>query len=194
MFGALGQEHRKQVAEELARDEAIIGGLGALVVIDFDAVESVTASYVKALVLPFLRAGIGFASGETNDVPSALQPMNLFPVVTGLSSEIREEIFEVLKSNRLVLLEGLSIDGDVILQARLLGQPDDSISDTLDALLREGSATASQLCEKNPRQPPVSVNGWNNRLADLYRFRLARREKQGRQWAYTPMAREVAYG
>ena len=195
LYGAtVGQEHLKQFYDTLAGDSALNGdGSGALVIIDFTGIESVTASYLKATVLTFLRAGISFAGGASAEGLNPLPPLNIFPAVTGLSAEIAEELGEVSISNRLVCLEALDFNGDLVEKARLLGEPDGSVVDTLELLVQEGSATATQLFEKNPTKG-ITVNGWNNRLADLYRLRLACRVKHGRQWFYTPVAKQVLHG
>ncbi|HYI01900.1 hypothetical protein [Hyalangium sp.] len=186
----LGQEHRKPLLDELEGHPELVTGKGAIVVVDFAGIESVTASYIKATVLAFIRAGIHFV--DPNE-PSDLPPLNIFPVVTHLSSEIAEELGEVMSSSRHVCLEALQIDGGVVSKARLIGSPDLSVIDTLQSLVREGSATATQLFEKDQAKN-ITVNGWNNRLADLYRLRLACREKQGRQWLYIPVAKQVLHG
>lgn len=186
----LGQEHRKQLCDELEGNATQTSSLGALVVVDFTGIESITASYVKAIVLALIRAGMRFV--DPNE-PSDLPALDIFPVVTNLSAEIAEEIGEVMTSNHRVCLEALQLDETSISKARLLGNPDPSINDTLKILVSEGSATATQLFEKN-NSKNITVNGWNNRLADLHRLRLARREKQGRQWLYIPVAKQVLHG
>ncbi len=190
----LGQQHRKSLCDALEGYHELGEGAGALLVVDFAGVLSVTASYLKPIVLAFIRAGIHFAEGSVPADPRALPPLNVFPVVTALSAEIAEELSEVLNSSRLLCLEALEHEGSSVGAARLLGTPEPSIVQTLDALVNEESATAGQLCERYPMNPPITPNAWSNKLAELYRLRLASRVRTGRQLIYSPIAKRVLHG
>jgi len=115
--------------------------------------------------------------------------LNIFPMVTGLSSDVREELDELLLGRKLSALEIVELEGERVLKARLRGVREGMVADTLGILMRESEATASQLFERYGGG--INVTGWNNRLADVHRLRLARRRKEGRFWIYTPVAQEI---
>jgi hypothetical protein len=179
----LGQDHLKQVLVALPE---IIAEPGEIVVLDFEGTETATASYMKATVLALLQRGGDDADGRA--------PNLVFPVVTNLSAEIAEELDQVLIANRLPCIEALTFSETRVQQGRVRGVLEAALSETLSALVSGGAASATQLFETRRKEVPISVTGWNNRLAELHRIRLAWRRKQGRQWVYEPIIAEVVRG
>jgi hypothetical protein len=187
----LGQEHLRSLRQRL-REEG-----GEIVVLDFSGIESATASYMKATIVWLIQSarlsvtdGLnhGRAVGPHDPVPLAI-----YPLIAGLSTEVREEIDDLLPAYRLPCLETLKYSNRKILKAALHGPLDDALSDTLRVLTECGSGTASSLHDRF-KDRGISTTGWNNRLADLYQLRLAMRRKIGRQWIYEPVAAEVKNG
>jgi len=187
----LGQEHLKPLRKQIKN------GDDNIVVLDFSRIESATASYLKATIIWLLQSGkLGAtavrdqtrARGADDPVPLAV-----YPAVTGLEAEVREELDAVLPSYRLPCLETLKHSDRKILKAALHGPLDEALRDTLFALTQCGSGTASSLCQRFTDRG-ISTTGWNNRLADLHALRLAMRRKEGRQWVYEPIAAEVRNG
>jgi len=194
----LGQQHLEPLFELLRerREESHskIGFCSEIVVIDFDGIEAATASYMKALVLPLLVGDTG-AIRETVISPEDPRNggFNIYPVVAGLSDDVREELDGVLRLRGVPCLEVLTWSSSDISSARLLGALDAILKNTYAMLLREQEATASDLHAKYVGER-ITTTGWNNRLADLYRLRLVTRHKMGRQWMYRPIVSEVNYG
>lgn len=187
----LGQEHLRPLRQRL-RDEG-----GDIVVLDFSGIESATASYLKATIVWLIQSArlsvtdglnYGRAPGPHDPVPLAI-----YPLVAGLTTEVREELNDVLPTYRLPCLETLKHSDRRVLRAALHGPLDDALSDTLRALTECGSGTASSLHVRF-QDRKISTTGWNNRLADLHQLRLAVRRKVGRQWLYEPVAAEVTNG
>ena len=104
----------------------------------------------------------------------------------------------VLTGNSIILAPP-GTEGDQTVQpsewldsAILLGQADTAATKTLEAVEDADQATALELHERFARtEGSVGPTGWNNRLADLYHARLARRRRQGKSWIYYPLARKV---
>lgn len=153
-----------------------------LVVFDFTGIESASASFLKALVFGLLPAPTRDSSDQRNRVEA-------FPVVLGMQQLVREELVDYLGLAGRAAVEALSLQGEELLSARLLGHLDEALHRTLVALLRKGAATATELHAESGGK--INITAWNNRLADLYVKRLARRRRQGKQWIYEPIAREL---
>lgn len=207
-----GQQHLKPLLDQLGSgpgsDEP-----GMTVLLDMKGVETVTASYLKATFLYLLRRAGALELGvlrslergsertvEARDPAAEVEragedTLNIFPMVAGLSPDVREELDDLLLLRKLSALEVMELEeseqagSERILQARLRGVSGGIVADTLKILMREGEATASQLFERHGGG--INVTGWNNRLADLHRLRLARRRKEGRFWIYRPVAEEI---
>jgi len=185
------EQHLRQLERDLAA--GAIDGFGVVVVLDFSGIEAVSASYVKRSLLWLLSSGERFARGEQNDadLPRAL---NIFPVVCGLTDEVRSEIKLVLEHQRRSCLESIEINQDMIGRARLLGSLDPALRATLMRVVAAGETTAAHLFERSQEGGPLGVTGWNNRLADLYEKRLVRRRKQGRFWLVSSLTKELLDG
>jgi hypothetical protein len=182
----VGSRHRSTLAEQLG------SGAGEILVFDFSGVRSATASYLKATALWFLKAGRHHVDGAP-EPRSEIQPINVFTIVANLNDEIREELGEVLASQRLACAEALEYDETTVRRAHIHGPLDETLVATLMSLAKLEAATAPALAEANP-DVKINVTGWNNRLSELTRLRLAKRKKDGRFWVYQPIAREVFRG
>ncbi len=179
----LGQAHLNEVYVAL---RGIVADPGEVVVLDFEGTETATASYMKATVLALLKQG--------DHEPQIGFPQIVFPVVANLSAEVAEELDQVLIANRLPCIEALACSNMHVQRGRVRGVLDAALEETLAVLVSEGEASATQLHEKLRAEIPISVTGWNNRLAELHRARLAWRRKRGRQWVYEPIVEEVVRG
>lgn len=164
---------------------------GEIVIVDMAGIETVTGSYLKATFLRLLRrAGApGSVLGESGAGGLGEGLLNIFPMVAGLSDEVRADLDDLLQLRKLCGLEVLETEGERVVRARLLGMREGAVVETLRIVVREGEATAARLLERYGGN--INVTGWNNRLADLHRLRLARRRKEGRFWVYTPIAEQV---
>lgn len=177
---SLGEELLARVVSQLERADA---PKMPLVVFDFTGIESATASFLKALVFGLLP------TGDSNDKWNEVEA---FPVLLGMQHLVREELVDYLELAGRTAVEALSLHGEELLTARLLGRLDDALRRTLAALLHKGAATATELHAE--AEDNINITAWNNRLSDLHGKRLARRRRHGRQWIYEPIARELENG
>jgi hypothetical protein len=153
------------------------------VLFDFKGLDFVSSSYIKAAVLVFVGEGISFRGSERY----------AFPVVSNVDEQWRDELGIVCRSEELPALEVQKASENSLLKARLVGEVDSTVLRTLDTLGQVGSGTAAQLAEAAP-QEGINLTAWNNRLAELFRLRLAHRVKEGRFLIYKPVAKDITYG
>lgn len=184
----LGQRHVEPLLSSIKQNPQADG---LIVLLNFDGIKTTTASYVKATVLWMLRCGQASTGSLILGAPQeASTPIaiDIYPAVTGLNEETREEIDEVFTARSLPYIEANTWDDNGIVDAFIRGAPDTIVRRTFELLVKHGEGTATGLYEQYP-QEKISVTGWNNRLADLHSLRLAKREKQGRAWIYRPIVR-----
>jgi hypothetical protein len=117
--------------------------------------------------------------------PSAIRPLRLFPMVSNCVGEVKDEVDEFFRGRNCPLLY-LEESGN----ATALGILDAALHRTRSLLNSAGEATAADLAARG--QEKISINGWNNRLSDLYLLRLATRRREGKFWIYSPAEKEVA--
>jgi len=178
--------------------ESALGQIGqnttvaTIAIFDFAAVEVVNASYLRATILWLLHASTLFVDleeGRVRAAPVGLAPLNVLPMIMNIRGEVMDDVTTLLSSEALPLL---MVDGPERRGGRCLGRLDAAQRDTLGALTKVRSATATMLCEQFPQHPPIKPPAWSNRLADLHRLRLAGRV---RQWRYvSPVEEEVRFG
>ncbi|WP_434387423.1 hypothetical protein [Melittangium boletus] len=188
LFGATkGQEHFAPLLAEL-RDVSS----GEVVIYDFTGIEHATASYVRATVLRLLKASYRAAEDAGTSATSGMDSdvLDVFPLVAGLSADVAEELQTVLESQGIACFEATKWSAAGVVQGRVRGVLEGVLRDTLVRVAAARQVTASMLAE---REPP-NVTGWNNRLAELYRMRLVKRVKDGRQWIYSAVCSEVIFG
>lgn len=188
LYGAtLGEKHLNGLLREIV-------GLsdGALVILDFTGVEAASASYLKATYGRLLAAAIRSAgsSGVSNKIEHGEDCLNIYPTVAGLSEDVRGEFDLLLAALSLPGVEAGRWKGEKLISGRVRGPLEGVLKETLQRVTTMRHATAFDMVDERLRNPTA----WNNRLADLYRLRLVRRVKEGRQWVYTPIADEVTLG
>lgn len=168
---AIGEKHLQQVLAIL--DSA--NSSDQLAIFDFDKVESVTASYLKRLLNPFLAAR---NSGESI-------AHHFFPIVVNVEAgDLLEDLEDYLigKDQALVIAAFYASELHFV---RLLGRLDGAASETFDELRRHKNVTAQMLFDLHPDRT-TNQTAWNNRLAQLVTLRLAHRHREGRFWIYQP--------
>jgi hypothetical protein len=154
-----------------------------VVLLDFEGIKFVSSSYIKSAVLGLIRESVIQGGVERY----------AFPVVSNVASEWKDELDIVCRSEELVALELARASGDSLLKVRLHGEADATLLRTLDTLKKVGRGTAAQLAEAAPGES-INLTAWNNRLAELFRLRLAQRVKEGRFLVYELVAKEIIYG
>lgn len=171
----LGRELRGRTSgrKDFSRICAALNKLrpGESVVLDFEDVEVVTASWVNSALVPLIQ----WAANEQTD---------LFPLMANLSADDLDEFrlvaersgqcFLIVKSRR------------TINTANLVGSLDEKQLETLESVIAKPGVTGAKLAS-----PETKATAWNNRLKDLFVKRLLRREKRGRESTYWPLVEEV---
>lgn len=189
----LGQAHAAAVAPRLPG----LDGQHDVALLDFSGIETATASYLKAFVLALVRASQrGVLAMEANtraENAGELPPLNCVVTVANLPVDVVEELGEVCESQGVPLYETVTWDDIGVRAVRLYGPVERALWDTLTAVAAAGPTSATDL-HKTQRRVAISVTGWNNRLAELFRARLIKRDRNGRQLVYAPVADEVRRG
>lgn len=150
-----------------------------ILLLDFQGVEFVSASYLKG-------TAITLAKEHSSDIA-------LFPVVHNLSVEMREELWVACEAERFPCLEVLRLTQEDLISGRMYGDIDNAFKRSLQLLEKTTPATAADLAERSKNEQ-INLTAWNNRLAELFRLRLATRTKEGRFWKYQPVIKEITYG
>lgn len=162
-----------------------------VLVVDMSGVESISGSYLRATVLWALLCGQ--AEAKQTPVasladPWAVRPLPLFPVLTQCSPAIAEEVHDFFAQRALPVALVTEGSPPEIEKAAILGRLDGFLFSTLRSLCALGEATAAQLSETSEER--ITVNGWSNRLADLFALRLVTRQRNGKYWIYSPLAKK----
>lgn len=185
VYGAtLAQEHMRAAKQRRGGADAV----DKMLLVDFTGVLSVTPSYIKGTVLEAIPAASG-AAANSLAVGGASAEVNLYPAICGCSRDVAADIHEFLIGRGVPVLHVTKRRGDHVLAAKLFGYLDDVLLRTLLGLANRGSATAAELAENSDDK--ISINGWNNRLADLHQLRLATRHRKGKFWIYSPVAERI---
>jgi len=159
-------------------------GYGQMISISFKGMEAATASYLKALLFPM------FPSITPKSGTQAYPPLlanNVYPLLSNVPAEIREEAEELLKSYPINLLELRDPGPADLPSAHLYGSLERALAETLRLLLEVGETTAPGL-HRSQKGHGIAATAWNNRLNDLFARRLARRQRDGRQWVFRAVA------
>ena len=183
-YGAtLGQKHMRDLARRIGDAD-----LDTMVLLDFHGVLSVTPSYLKATILQAVPSD-GSNGGESNQARNVTSERDLFPAITGCSPGVASDIHEYFSGLGLPILHITKRREDRILAAKFLGCLDELLFKTLSALTDRGAGTAGELAENS--DDTITINGWNNRLANLHLLRLATRHRKGKFWIYSPVAERI---
>lgn len=151
-----------------------------VVILDFNQVESVNASWVNMAIAPFIR----WCSESQND---------FFPVLARFPTKDFDELELVAEKNQqcYAISEAVTVPLEKVI---LVGPLDPSLRNTLSELVTLGEVTGAELA-RTVTDASILPTAWNNRLKDLHTMRLLFRRKEGRQQIYSPLAKEVViYG
>jgi hypothetical protein len=185
VYGAtLAQENMRAVKRQTVSSN----GVDTMLLLNFTGVLSVTPSYLKATVLSLIppvgtNAAQSGENGKTSELPK------LYPAICDCSADVAADIHEFLIGRATPILHITKRRRDSALAAKLFGYLDDVLLKTLLSLSNSGSATAAELARNSDEN--ITVNGWNNRLADLHLLRLATRQRKGKFWIYSPVAERI---
>lgn len=158
---------------------------------DFSDAVAVNGSYLRSTLLWMMLCGQADVENETpsNSTQAfAIRPYPLFPLVSGCSEAVKAEIAEFFLPRNLAVLIVPTLDAIENSKALIIGHMEKFLGETLSSLCQLGSATAHQLSQASTEK--ITINAWSNRLLDLYRLRLVRRQREGKFWIYKPIAKE----
>jgi hypothetical protein len=192
-LGALaGECVLREVLERTSKtscDEA-----GIVLAVDLVKVNLATTSYIKAGLLPLLFSGQRYADQTTSGSADAggVSALNIYPVFCNVEEEVLDTMNEVFAGRRLPFLVGDLHDGDLS-NGRIFGFLDEALLRTIRLIHRREKVTALELASEFSNEG-IKPTAWNNRLNDLWRLRLLRRIKRGKEWWYKPVTKELTYG
>lgn len=161
-------------------------------ILDLEETAAINASFLKATVFWAFRCGRAEACKEhpASPEPWAIRPLRLFPMVSNCTGEVKEEVVEFFCGRGFPILDlGGKLAGDSG-STSILGTLDPVLERTLGLLNSTGEGTAADLAARSSDK--ITINGWNNRLADLHVLRLATRRREGKFWIYSPVENGVA--
>jgi hypothetical protein len=168
---ALGEKHGGEIESAIAAQSA---GRDIIVLLDFREIKAVTSSYLKQTVRRL--------HGDGNS--GASEP-RIFPLYCNLSPSPEDDVHHFLLAHHLpgVLVR---VKGNTATFERRLGWLEGAAQETLFrlSLINAGSAADVMATQGGSA---IALTAWNNRLAELFRLRLATREKRGRHWIYKPI-------
>jgi hypothetical protein len=148
----------------------------ALVVLDFEGVEYVSASWISAMLVSLHRR----AAEASND---------FYLLIANFPEESVDDLQLVADQARVPFLRINTKKGNKS-KASLVGTLDPGQVETLSVVQEMGEVTGAELAMK---RSDLGTKGpaWNNRLRDLFEKRLLRRRKQGREQIYQTLVPEV---
>jgi hypothetical protein len=148
---------------------------GSTVVFDWSGIEIATASYFGSTVLPLLRMS------QTGD-------MDRYFLHVALNQNCFDELKLVVEYQNLVVLVGDTNRGDSIRNVRVVGKLEPVYSETLAAIGAAQTASASTLHKDQPTKgAKIGKTGWANRLSYLFRLRLVKKQRVGRELVFQPI-------
>jgi len=161
-------------------------------ILDLTGIQAVNASFLKATVFWLFQCGQAYVKQQprTSDEHWAVRPLRVFPAVTGCSGEVMRDVDDFFSGRQVPILHVDEGTADRIIKGHLLGRLDPVLDKTLAGLVAAGEATAAELAATS--DDAITLNGWNNRLADLHLLRLARRRRRGKFWVYTPTTQHIS--
>jgi len=188
--GATQAQRDFQEALKLLRPESE----ETLLVWDFSKVTVVTASYLRGTLYLALFSGMLNArpQRDAGEIPLGARSLPLFTGVAGCNEEVEEEINEFFAGKQMGILFFSKKEDQKAGVTRTLGAIDGALGRTLDLLSQLKSGTAADLAAQSDER--ISLNGWNNRLSDLYDRRLVSRQRAGKFWVYSTLAERIKSG
>jgi len=152
---------------------------GEVVLLDFGGVSLLAGSWANTMLVPLYRR-------------VAEDQIDLFPVLTNIAPDYLDDLLLVADWNHQCYLHAEK-KGNDLARAVLIGSLDSVQAETLKTVLEYGEVTGAKL-EQLRSEEKTKATAWNNRLKDLYKKRLLRRRKQGREQFYSPVVKEIVNG
>jgi hypothetical protein len=148
---------------------------GSTVIFDWSGIEIATASYFGSTVLPLLRM-------------STTGGMDRYFLHVSLNQNSLDELKLVVEYQNLVVLVGDAGRGDSIRNVRVLGKLEPVYSETFAAIRASQTASATTLHKgQRGQSTKIGKTGWANRLSHLFRLRLVKKQRVGRELVFEPI-------
>ncbi len=147
-----------------------------IVALDFASMSMVTASAVRAGLLPILDELL--ANGH-------------FGILVNLANDTIDEVQLAAEASKKAVTVATLAEGELG-DCRILGVLDVKLKDTLEHVVALGEADAKTVNERAGEQTVVTV--WNNRLVALHALGLVTEKKVGRTKLYAPIVKGLTYG
>ena len=145
---------------------------GSTVALDWSGIDLATASYFGSAVLPIIRM-------------TMIGDLDRYFVFVGVNQTSLDELKLVLEFNELVVLLGDLDRSGGVRNLRVLGKLESPYAETLTAIQEVESTSASALHKQQHRTGTrIGKTGWVNRLSHLYRLRLLKKHKVGRELVF----------
>ena len=172
LAGALkGRKALSQLLAEITREP----NEPETIFLDFSGVDVATASFLRESVLAF------------RDIVRRRRS-HFYPVVANANEVIREELMELLRLRRDVIMACVVSDNSAVDQVSLMGELDPKQHLTFELVRVHGETDARTLMREYGEKEGVKhPTAWNNRLASLASLGLVIEQSQGRAKRYRPL-------
>jgi len=152
------------------------------VLLDWSGIEVATASYFGGTYVRLLRMTM------TGDLDRYL-------ILTGLNETCLDELKLALELPGLVALLADCGKNATIKGIQTFGKLERAYIEAFVEVHRSKGISASELHQKHVRgHNGIGKTAWINRLSNLHRLRLVRKQKTGRQFVFTPVNEESQHG
>jgi hypothetical protein len=143
------------------------------IVWDWSGITIATASYLAGTCVQLFKRTL---SGE----------LDKFFVLVGLNDNCREELRLVLEAEPIVMLMADRSSGGQLVGLRPVGNLDPAYFEAFAHAAKKGKVSATMLFRLplHGGKARIGKTAWINRLVGLYRARLLRRERTGREFVY----------
>lgn len=156
--------------------------LESTVLLDWSGIEVVTASYFGGTFVRLLRMTM------TGDLDRYL-------ILTGLNETCLDELKLALELPGLVALLADCGKKPTIRSIQAFGKLETAYVEAFAEVGRSKGISASELHRRHVRsQSGIGKTAWVNRLTNLHRLRLVRKQKRGRQFVFRPVSEESQHG
>ncbi len=152
---------------------------GSTVILDWRGVEIATSSYLGATFVHLLKMTM---AGD----------LDRYLVLTGLNRTCLDELKLALELPGLVALLGSVGKNGTIESLQIFGKLEPPYVQTFAEVQKANGVSASELHERPARtQIAIGKTGWINRLSNLHRLRLVRKQKIGREFVFKAVNKET---
>jgi len=143
--------------------------------LDFNGIDSATASFLRESVLVF------------RDMVRSRRS-TIYPVIANASELVQEDLKELVRSRGGVLLTCRLADDDSVSEPGMIGDLDPKQQLTFDLVRERGQTDAMELMREHGASELVGATAWNNRLSSLAALGLLIEEMStGRTKRYRPL-------